>query len=242
LVIVTAAIAVTSTLWLNFFTNPQTTRNAVFAIFTRSRGESRGIRSAIAKTIALLWYTWSYFCLLLVAIAFPGVIWVQEEILKRYPVANTMCLAKQYLPWVLGMIVGVLKVAAVRRRRREAAKVRSSRRTRLNKALASLRTQMEKAGLSAQQISADTFSSDGATKSPGEGVPADTAAPAETSETPQTFKLPIAQSRKIDGFFDHFKELGQWWVNPAGEEEVRDSLPSMDEEKALLKDHYSQQE
>jgi hypothetical protein len=243
LVVITSVVAATSTLWLNFFTSPQITRNAVFAIFTRFRSESRGIRSALAKTIALLWYTWSYFCLLIVAIAFPSVIWAQERVLKRYPVANTMCLVKQYLPWVIGMIVAVLKVAAVRQRRREAAKVRSSRRTRLNKALASLRAQMDKAGLSAEQISADTFSSDATTAaSPGQTVPAEAAVPAQTSEASKTFKFPIVKVRKIDGFFDHFKELGEWWCNPAGEEEVRDSPPSADEEKALLKDRHSQQE
>jgi hypothetical protein len=243
LVVITSAIVLTSTLWLNFFTSPQTTRNAVFAIFTRFRSESRGLRSALAKAIALLWYTWSYLCLLVVAIAFPGVIWIQEKLLQRYPVANTMCLVKQYLPWVIGMIVGVLKVAAIRRRRKEAAKVRSSRRSRLNKALASLRAQMEKAGLSANQISADTFLSDAtAAASPKQAESAKTAASGETSEAPKAFKFPITKVRKIDGFFDHFKELGEWWVNPTGESEVRNSVPSVDEEKALLKDHYSQQD
>jgi len=52
----------------------------------------------------------------------------------------------------------------------------------------------------------------------------------------------ITESRKINGFFDHFGELREWWINPTGEEIVADSLPTVDEEKALLKDHYEQQE
>jgi len=234
LVVVAFSIALSATLWLNFYTSPQTTRNAVFAIFTRSRRDARGIRSTLAKTVALAWYTWSYLCLLMVALALPFVAWVQEELLKRYPVANTMCLVKQFLPWVLGTVVGLCKVVAIRRRRKEAVEARNSRRTRLNNALANLRLQVEQAGLPEQQPSAE--------QAPSDITTTEQAAPAEKSEPPKTFKMLITKARKINGFFDHFGELREWWTNPTGEEIVADSLPTVDEEKALLKDHYEQQE
>jgi hypothetical protein len=238
LVAITFGIALSATLWINFFTSPQTTRNTVFAIFTRSRRDARGLRSALAKIIALFWFTWSYFCLLIVALALPVVAWVQEEILKRYPVANTMCLVKQYLPWFIGMCIGLMKVAAIRRRRKNMAKVRSDRRTRLSNALASLQSQVEKAGLVESQHSSDTGSGNTATTTSAEQAPP----PAETLQTEKNYRINITKVRKINGFFDHLWELKEWWANPTGIDAVDDDLPSADEEKALLREHFEQQE
>jgi hypothetical protein len=238
LVAITFGIALSATLWLNFFTSPQTTRNTVFAIFTRSRRDSRGLRSALAKAIALFWFTWSYFCLLIVALAFPSVIWLHEEILKRYPVANTMCLIKQYLPWVIGMCIGLMKVTAIRRRRKEVAKVRSDRRTRLSNVLASLQSQIEQAGLVESHQSSATVSGDATITTSSEML----SPPAENPQAEKTYKINITEVRKIKGFFDHFYELKEWWVNPTGAETIGDDLPSADEEKALLREHFEQQE
>jgi hypothetical protein len=230
LVVIAFGIALSLTLWVNFFTSPQTTRNTVFAIFTRSRRDARGIRSALAKMTALIWFTWSYVALGLVALALPFVAYVQEELLKRYPVANTMCLVKQYLPWAIGIVIALFKVAAVRRKRQEAVKLRAERRTRLSNALATLRLQVEQMDEPEHQSSGPVSRS---TNSPPS---------ADKSEAPKTYKIEITKVRKINGFLDHFVELREWWANPAGLEEVHDSPPSVDEEKALLKDHYEQKE
>jgi hypothetical protein len=81
-VVILFGIALSMTLWANFYTSPQTTRNTVFAIFTRERKDSR-VRVAIAKTLALAWYTWSFLALLTIALAFPFVGYVQEQLLQR---------------------------------------------------------------------------------------------------------------------------------------------------------------
>ncbi|KAF2435417.1 hypothetical protein EJ08DRAFT_337004 [Tothia fuscella] len=233
LIVILCAVALSSTLWLNFATSPQITRNTVFAIFTRGRKESR-VRVAIAKVLALAWFGWSWLAMLAIALSLPGVTWVQESLLERYPVAHTMCIGKQWAPWVFAMAVVLLRVAVFRHKRQEAIKSKQARRARMTRVMDSLRMAVESAPL----LPAHHPSSDGTIETNFQEEPVSSIQ--QTQSTVTKHRIDIVEIRKINGFIDGFVELGEWWNNPHGEEKTDSAqLPSADEEKALLQDHYN---
>lgn len=221
-------IALSSTLWLNFFTSPQITRNAVFATLTRGRTDSR-VRVGLAKTAALTWYSWSYLAIVFVALALPFVGYVQEVILKRYPIARDTCLVKQWLPWVIAVVFALIRVAAWRRRKADTKTMRACRIRRFNAALRQLQGHGDHVPLLPEHC----------TSSP-EVKSSDVSEKVEVKE-PRVKKcyLEIADARKVDGFMDGVRELKGWWVNPTGNPSdehavASESLLSADEEKAIL--------
>jgi len=238
MIVILFGVALSSTLWLNFFTSPQITRNAVFATFARGRTDS-GVRVGIAKVIALTWFIWSYFALLIVAIALPFVAYVQEMLLSRYPTAGNTCIVKQWLPWAIGVCLALVKVAVWRRRRQQCAKIRACRVRRFNNALRQLRCHAEHMPLLPEhqdgtQLPEDSPSQTASSEKSEEPEPAK-----QSEASTKKFRIQIAEVRKINGLFDGLRELKAWWVNPSGEQGQQTSnLPSADEEKALLKEHY----
>jgi len=221
-VVVLFAVALASTLWLNFFTSPQITRNTVYAALSGSR--TGGIRVGIAKIGALLWYSWSYFTLLLVALAVPGVSWVQEMLLARYPVVKHTCLVKQWLPWVIGVALFLVKVAFWRRRRESLAKEKACRIRRFNTALRQLQGNTDQVSLLPEHHIQQEANME-------------KTAVVEEIDTPQKcgkHRIEIAEARKVSGFVDTCSELKTWWMNPLGSKD--EGFPSADEEKALLQE------
>jgi len=217
LIVILFATALASTLWVNFFTSPQITRNTIFATLNGSR--TGGIRVGIAKIAALVWYAWSYSTLLLVALAVPGVSWVQEMLLVRYPVIEHTCLVKQWLPWVIGVALSLVKVAFWRRRRETLAKEKACRIRRFNTALRQLQGNTDQVSLLPEHHVQGESSMEKTDVAPA--VPKD-----------GKHRIEIAESRKVSGVVDTFSELKTWWMDPTGKE-VKD-FPSADEEKALL--------
>jgi len=216
-VVILFAMALASTLWINFFTSPQITRNTVFVVLSGSR--TGGIRVGIAKIGALLWYGWSYFALLLVVLAVPGVSWVQEMILARYPVAKHTCLVKAWLPWVIGVALVLVKVAFWRRRRETLAKEKACRIRRFNTALRQLQGNTTQVSLLPEhQVQQE--------------VDMEKTEAAEEIAPPQKHRIEIAETRKVSGLMDTCSELKTWWMNPMGSKD--EGFPSADEEKALL--------
>jgi len=162
--------------------------------------------------------------MLFVALALPFVAWIQEELLKRYPVAESMCIVKQWAPWLVATLIAVAKFAAIRRWREA-----RDRRRMQKKAHGDLKCLVEH--------TQDLVENEGSTCSSEETISED-ALPAV--EHP----IQITEVRKINGFFDGLRELKEWWVNPIGEqkEEATNNLSTADEEKALLNEHYEQNE
>ncbi|QDS70629.1 hypothetical protein FKW77_000703 [Venturia effusa] len=225
-IVILFGIALSSTLWLNFFTSPQITRNAVFATLTHGKADSR-VRVGLAKIAALTWYTWSYLCIATVGLALPFVGYVQEAILSRYPVANNTCIMKQWLPWAFAVALALIRVAAWRRRKADTKAMRACRIRRFNAALRQLQGHGDHMPLLPEH-STSTSATD----------TAEVSEKAEVKEAPvQKSHLKIADVRKIDGFMDGVSELKGWWVNPAGnssDKEADKEFPTADEEKALL--------
>jgi len=224
-IVILFGVAMSSTLWLNFFTSPQITRNAVFATLTRGKTDSR-VRVGLAKTAALAWYSWSYFAILAVGLALPFVGYVQETILKRYPIAHNTCIVKQWLPWAIAMAFALVRIAAWRRRKADTKAMRTCRIRRFNAALRQLQGHGDHVPLLPEHSTRDAKIPEVSEK-------------VEVKEAPvKKCYLKIAEARKVDGFMDGVRELKGWWVNPTGnssdEEAEASNLPSADEEKALL--------
>jgi hypothetical protein len=227
-IVILFGVALSSTLWLNFFTSPQITRNAVFATLTRGKTDSR-VRVGLAKTAALAWYSWSYLAIVVVGLALPFVGYVQEAILKRYPVAKDTCIVKQWLPWLFAVAFALIRVAAWRRRKADTKVMRACRIRRFNAALRQLQGHGDHVPLLPEHC----------VPSPDAKTP-DVSEKVEIKEAPvKKCYLDIADARKVDGFMDGVRELKGWWVNPTGNSsgehvEANNNLPSADEEKALL--------
>lgn len=229
-IVILFGIALSSTLWLNFFTSPQITRNAVFATLTRGKTDSR-VRVGLAKIAALTWYSWSYLCIAIVGLALPFVGYVQEAILSRYPVAKNTCIMKQWLPWAFAVAFALIRVAAWRRRKADTKAMRACRIHRFNVALRQLQGHGDHVPLLPEH-------SNNTPESTPEARTAEVSEKTEAEEAPaKKSYLNIADARKIDGFMDGVRELKGWWVNPAGNssgEEANNEFPTADEEKALL--------
>jgi hypothetical protein len=228
------AVALASTLWVNFFTSPQITRNTIFAALARGKTDSR-VRVFLAKLAALIWYCWSFSALFLVAFATPFVGYVQEQLLTRYPVAKHGCLVRQWLPWVIGVVLFLVKIAVWRRRREALSKEKACRIRRFNTALRQLQGNTDQLSLLPGHHVAPTLS---------EQTPAASTASVESTPPPSPLpgvagkkhRIEIAETRKVSGLKDTLGELKDWWMNPTGEKE--EVSAAADEEKALLKEHF----
>jgi len=232
-VVILFAVALASTLWVNFFTSPQITRNTIFAGLTQGKTDSR-VRVFLAKIAALTWYSWSYFALLLVALAPPVVSWVQEQILVRYPVAQDGCLIRQWLPWVIGVAIFLVKVAVWRRRREAWSKEKACRIRRFNTALRTLQSNAEHTHVLPEHHPIDEKPTLAATEQ--SAPPSRPASPVPGLQQTKKHRIEIAETRKVRGLKDTAVELKEWWCNPLGVKD--DDSAAADEEKALLKDHF----
>jgi hypothetical protein len=234
-VVITFAIALASTLWINFFTSLQITRNTIFASLTRGKTDSR-VRVFLAKIAAMVWYTWSWFALLLVALATPFISYIQEQLLTRYPVAKNGCLVRQWLPWVIGVALFLVKVAVWRRRREQWSKEKACRIRRFNTALKQLQGNADHAALLPSHNQASQTPSDRVVTPTESASSTPLASPPPSLQQPKKHRIEIAETRKVSGLKDTLGELKDWWVNPTGVKE--DASATADEEKALLKEHF----
>lgn len=227
-VVILFGIALSSTLWLNFFTSPQVTRNAVFAALTRGKTNS-SVRVGLAKTAALAWYSWSYFAIVIVGLALPFVGYLQEVILKRYPVAKDTCIMKQWLPWAFAVAFALIRLAAWRRRKADTKAMRASRIRRFGAALRQLQSHGDQVPLLPEH----------ANNAPDAKIAEESEKTDVKEPAAKRNHLNIADTRKIDGLIDGVHELKDWWVNPVGNSsdehmDANNEFPSADEEKALL--------
>ncbi|KIW02337.1 uncharacterized protein PV09_06480 [Verruconis gallopava] len=232
-VVILFAVALASTLWINFFTSPQITRNTIFASLTQGKNDSR-VRVVLAKIAALTWYSWSYFALLLVALATPFVSYVQEQLLVRYPTVQNSCLVRQWVPWAIGVALFLVKVAVWRRRREAWSKEKACRIRRFNTALLRLQRGVELPLPLPEHHHAEkcTAAQGPASENPDSTVPSSPLPGLRSMK----HRIEIAHTRKISGLVDTICELKEWWMDPAGKKEAESA--TADEEKALLKGHY----
>jgi hypothetical protein len=239
-VVILFAVALASTLWLNFFTSPQITRNTIFAALTRGKTDSR-VRVSMAKIAALVWFGWSYFTLLLVALAVPFISYVQEKILAKYPVEKTslcaMAIARQWLPWIVAVAVFMIKIAFWRRRREAMSKEKACRIRRFNTALRQLQASTDQVSLlPGHHIHHESQAGKGCAAEIREPSPS---VPQETVK----HSFSINEPRKVDGVTDTLGELKDWWKDPAGTpvHSQDENSPAADEEKALLGEHFEEE-
>jgi hypothetical protein len=144
---------------------------------------------------------------------------------------------KQWLPWVAGMGLVVLKVAARRRRRQAAHKEKQVRRERLANALNRIQLSVDDKPVPILPVNdlGDVLIQ----------LPTESELPPPQPVAPSAKpRIEIAEPRKLNGFLDGIVELSEWWANPHGEasEPSSEDSSAADEEKALLKDHYEQME
>jgi hypothetical protein len=146
---------------------------------------------------------------------------------------------KQWLPWVAGMGLVVLKVAARRRRRQEAHKEKQVRRERLTNAMNRLQLYID--NIPVPMVPSSDFG-EVLIQLPVHSDAARSIKSAQPVKPAPKPRIEIAEPRKINGFLDAFVELGEWWASPLGEapQTTSENMPAADEEKALLKDHYEQ--
>jgi len=236
-VVILFAMALASTLWINFYFNPRITRNTVFAALTQGKTDSR-VRVFLAKVAGLLWFGWSYTALGLVALATPAVSWVQEQLLVRYPVEENGCYIKQWLPWVIGVAIFLFKVAMFRRRREAWSKEKACRIRRFNTALRTLQGNPEHAQLLPEhQHPSDEKTAPAPAPTEQAATPSRPATPVPgLQQTKKKHRIEIAETRKVRGLKDTAVEFTEWWLNPMGVK--KDESEAADEEKALLKGHY----
>ena len=236
-IIVLFGIALSLTLWLNFFTNPRLTRNTVFSLFGR-RGAS-AIRNSVAKMVAFTWFAWSYLALLLVALALPAVVGVQEVLLRAYPVSRS-CNMRAWLPWIVGMALCTALYAGVRKRVARFWQQRQRRVEKMQAALADVKVRSEEPGTAAElKTAVDALL-----------VQADkykrfVRRCAGKVEEHCKIADGIVEPRKVDGFRDALQELHEWWADPLGEmqyQQLDAKIPAADEEKALLAERYADEE
>jgi len=235
LIVILFAVALASTLWVNFFFTKTITRNTIFAALVRGKTDSR-MRVWGAKIAAAAWYGWSYLVLLLVACSTPFVSYVQEQLMVRYSVAQSSCLAKQWLPWIIGVAIFLIKIAAHRRRREVLSKEKACRIRRFNTALRTLQGSTEHAELLPEHLVPDEKSAP---------VEIEQAIPVSRPATPtpglhpgKKHRIDIVEPRKVDGLRDTFVELKEWWCNPTGVLASEESSTTDPEKALLLKGHF----
>jgi hypothetical protein len=233
IIVVLFGIALSLTLWVNFYTSPRITRNTVFSIFGR-RGASSA-RNGLAKLTALAWFTWSYFAIMLVAAALPFVVSVQEILLRDYPVART-CSMKAWLPWVLGMALFTTMFLRLRTKIRSFIKARQNRVKKLNSALEEMKAVVETSENTKLKETFETVTTQ------LEKLQKFAKRCAGAVEPPAELPTGVAEPREVKSFCDGLRELGEWWTQPFGGETHATPLPSADEEKALLAAHYADEE
>lgn len=183
----------------------------------------------------MTWYTWSYFALLLVALACPFVSYVQEQILVRYPVEKNSCLMKQWLPWVVGVAIFLVKIAVWRKKREAWSKEKACRIRRFNTALRTLQGGNEAAHLLPEHHHQHVDEKTAPVVTEQAMTPSRPATPVPGLQQAKKHRIEIAETRKVRGFKDTAVELKEWWKNPMG---TKEEASTADEEKALLKGHY----
>jgi len=155
----------------------------------------------------------------------------------RYPVAQSSCLVKQWLPWIIGVAIFLIKIAAHRRRREVLSKEKACRIRRFNTALRTLQGSTEHAELLPEH------------RALGEKtvpIEVEQATPASRPITPvsglqpgKKYRIDIVEPRNVHGLKDTFVELKEWWYNPTGVNATNEEHATADPEKALLlKGHY----
>lgn len=160
--------------------------------------------------------------------------YVQEKLMVRYPVAESSCLVKQWLPWIIGVAIFLIKIAAHRRRRELLSQEKACRIRRFNTALRTLQGSTEHAELLPEHRVVD-----------GKTIPIEIEQTDQASRpvTPvpelrpgKTHRIDIVEPRSVHGLKDTLVELKEWWCNPTGAnvDATSEETSTADPEKALL--------